>query len=330
MQFEHWKALKAQIISETADVVNGMYAPANFSVEEAAEVFRKVLEYPINQPELKLDGLPNLLPALYELLVKEAMNKNIEQDGNFTLLATHFESYLKKIMYLINHPDNPAINPVLALAPCISKLGLNPNKINYNQTDLSPNSKNNFAEHLWRAYNIRNDEAHYYPPKNRKQFWTAVQSYLVMYLYAAFKYRQAILQAVEPYFLTTYLQNYLTAYQNWNNEYVAIPGIEFVKIEQWVTEVPDTERDNRGETNPDAHPKPPAENRPQPTQERRSGTIEELSKTIAERQMVLVAEPGMGKTTALQYLAFLNAQNIENGDNQTPYPVMIELKEFQK
>ncbi|OWY19594.1 hypothetical protein BVG80_17865 [Sphingobacteriales bacterium TSM_CSM] len=297
------------------------------------ETFRKVLEFPDNKPELKLDGLPELLYAIERILVDNQISGD-----NFTALALPFEAYLKKLLYLVNKSfylanahnitlgDKFDKNKVLIANGLIRELNLNHGNFQYWLRNM-PASRHVFDEHLWQAYNLRNNLAHFCSSYNRNQFWSGGQSYLVMYLYAAHKHRQAILQAVEPYFLSNYLKQYIADFKQWQTQFVPIAGIEFEKIDLWATEVPEEERHKQGQDKPDDSNRQPKHHRPQ--QPRRSGTIDELRRTIKERQMIVVAEPGMGKSTSLQYIAYTDAIAIEKGDTNTPYPVYIELKLFQ-
>jgi len=325
-----WVKIKKEILAETRDVFSSI---KSINVEEALETLRKVLEFPDNQPKLKLYKLPELLNGLERILVQNEISGD-----SFTALALPYEAYLKKILYLVNPTfylgnahnitlgDKFDKNKNLIANGLIRELDLNPNNLSYWLRSL-PATKHIIDEHLWRSYNLRNDLAHFCKSYNKKEFWTGVQSYLVMYLYAAHIHRQALLAAVEPYFLSSYLQNYIIQYRQWQTQFVPMPGIEFERIDQWASEVPEEELQNQGQDKPEDEKKRPNPNRPQKT--RRSGTIEDLRHSITEKQMVIIAEPGMGKSTSLQYIAYTDAQAIENGQTDTPYPIYIELKEFQ-
>ena len=326
-----WKKIKEEIRKETQDVFS---LQPTFSIDEALELFRKILEFPTNRPELKLDGLPDLLEAMERILIHNQISGD-----NFNAMALPFEAYLKKLLYLVNQPfylanahnitlgDKFDKNKVLIANGLIRELQLNPGKYQYWQRNM-PVVKQIFDEHLWRAYNLRNSLAHFCTTYNRQQFWQGVQSYLVMYLYAAHKHKAAILQAVEPYFLSAYLQQYIADYQQWQTLFVPIAGIEFEKIEIWASEVPEEERPKQGQDNPEDDKKKPKPYRS--SRQMRGGTVNELRRTIQERQMIVIAEPGMGKSTSLQYIAYTDAQAIEAGDTNMPYPVYLELKLFQQ
>ncbi|OWY22097.1 hypothetical protein C7N43_32530 [Sphingobacteriales bacterium UPWRP_1] len=326
-----WKKIKEEIRKETQDVFS---LQPTFSIDEALELFRKILEFPTNRPELKLDGLPDLLEAIERILIHNQISGD-----NFNAMALPFEAYLKKLLYLVNQPfylanahnitlgDKFDKNKVLIANGLIRELQLNPGNYQYWQRNM-PVVKLIFDEHLWRAYNLRNSLAHFCTTYNRQQFWQGVQSYLVMYLYAAHKHKAAILQAVEPYFLSAYLQQYIADYQQWQTLFVPIAGIEFEKIEIWASEVPEEERPKQGQDNPEDDKKKPKPYRS--SRQMRGGTVNELRRTIQERQMIVIAEPGMGKSTSLQYIAYTDAQAIEAGDTNMPYPVYLELKLFQQ
>ncbi len=324
-----WKDIKAAIGKETKEVFE---TDKSFNIAEALEMFRKVLDYPISEPILKLESLPDLMQTINSILIESEVS-----GANFNNLAQPFEAYLKKILYLTdpNYYAQNADNLTLGDNPnrqgLISKLSLNPNNIRYHWPDLSANQKTNFAEHLWRAYNLRNTLAHFCKSYNRKQFWDGVQSYLVMYLWAAYKHRQAILAAVEPYFLSNYLKKYIASYQHWQRLFIPIEGVERPELlENYAVEVPEEEQHRQGESiqNQGAPPDGSKKNRPLP-QPKRSGSVMDLRNIISEKRMVIVAEPGMGKSTALQFMAYTDAKAIEAGTEGVNYPVYIELKEFQ-
>lgn len=329
-----WVKIKKEILAETRDVFSSI---KSINVEEALETLRKVLEFPDNQPKLKLDGLPELLNALERILIQNEMSGD-----SFTALALPYEAYLKKILYLVKPTfylanahnitlgDKFDKNKNLIANGLIRELDLNPNNLSYWLRSL-PATKHILDEHLWRVYYLRNDLAHFCSSYNKKEFWTGVQSYLVMYLYAAHKHRQALLAAVEPYFLSNYLQKYIAGYQQWQQLFIHIDGVEKQELlESYVVEVPEEEQHRQGKSiNEGEHPPGRSTKELPKHQPLRSGSVMELLKSVSEKQMVIIAEPGMGKSTALQFLAYTDALAIENGSRGVNYPVYIELKEFQ-
>lgn len=66
-------------------------------------------------------------------------------------------------------------------------------------------------------------------------------------------------------------------------------------------------------------------------EQNRRGTVEELAEMIkkAERRMLITGDPGMGKTTAMQYLCLKTAQAFapnQPASPQAPLPVYLELR----
>ena len=64
----NWEEIKIQIKKETQRVFQNI---SNFNASETISLFEKVLLYPLNMPELKLDGLETRVPnALDKILVE--------------------------------------------------------------------------------------------------------------------------------------------------------------------------------------------------------------------------------------------------------------------
>jgi len=129
----------------------------------------------------------------------------------------------------------------------------------------------------------------------------------VVFLYTTLLFYREIQQKIEEQKfsdepdINPYLNKVIYRFKRWQQRFIAMHGIE--KIELYAREELDDE--NR---------------------KAREGTIESLRRNIPEKQMMVLGEAGMGKTTTLQYLAFEDAEKcLENPVNEN-IPIYLALR----
>jgi predicted NACHT family NTPase len=304
----NWELIKKEIIRETKDVFQ---AQPYFKVSETVDLFEKVLFYPLNDPNLQLDGLSNLVSvSLYQLLVEDTKDKSIYFSN-----AVKVEQYLRKILYLTNQTKyNQLESEKKGLLAFIDELDLNPNRINYNWNKLHSHQKTNFAEHLLSTYKLRNTESHRSEDYSKTEILNQLKSALVIYLYATYQHFNALESIIEKESIlqfSAYINTVKTNFQNWHSRFVHIEGKEeFEEISLYARE---TDWDISDNVDVDEE-----------TRVRREGKIEDLRKqSIKEKQfqMIIVGDAGMGKSTTMQYLSYQDACN-----KSIRLPMYIELK----
>lgn len=121
--------------------------------------------------------------------------------------------------------------------------------------------------------------------------------------------------------LKQYLKTVVYDFQKWQNRFVHIEGRERVdEIQVYAQEIikdEDFEDENEGLN-----------------VEVRFGKITELRNSIVEKQMIIIGDAGMGKSTTLQFIAYKDAslllsKNIDNIlENEGLIPIYLELKLF--
>ncbi len=311
----NWKEIKAEILIETKDILQ---TEANFNINEALGLFVKVLQYPINETEL--NGINTRVPnALQKIFVENI--KRIDKNAYFPEFA-QIEPFLKKVLFIVENSLYHTLNANprgISFAQVIRELGINPNNINFNNP-LRDNQRSHFAEYLQKTYQLRNIEAHECREWNQSKLYDSIKSILIIYLFATHKHFRALKLAIEPNDLTGYLKEQTKLYKEWSKKnnigFVHIDGLEddLVPMDLSVTEYIEEEE---SEEDFDIE-----------IIEKRQGTIDYLRKNkVEERKMIVRGDLGMGKTTTLRYLAYLDAQDALI-DNQKSIPVVFVLKDF--
>lgn len=304
----NWTNIKAEILVETKDILQ---TEPNFKVNEVLDLFVKVLQYPINETDLA--GVATRIPNALQKILLENLSR-IDKNAYFPDVAK-IEPYFRKILYIIDNDSYQRIaNSKDGLGTIVPILGLNPNNVNFNWTVLNLNQRTHFAENLIKAYQLRNLESHNCTDWNNAKLYDELRSILVMYLFATHKHFRALKLAVEPNDLTDYLQKQTQLFKIWQSRFVHIEGREeFAEVELYAKEAfVDTDDDANEEDFEDI-------------KVAREGKIDELRKKITEKQMVILGDVGMGKSTTLQYLHFKDAQSALQNKNLS-IPIYFELK----
>ncbi|MCC5943436.1 MAG: NACHT domain-containing protein [Bernardetiaceae bacterium] len=306
----NWTNIKAEILAETKDILQ---TEPNFNVNEVLDLFEKVLLYPISEEDL--EGVATRIPNALQKIFLGNLSR-IDKNAYFPDVAK-LEPYFRKVLYITNNQTYQRVaNSKDGLGSIIPKLDLNPNNIKLNVAWSDTNPKTHFAEHLIKAYQLRNLESHNCTDWNNAKLYDELRSVLVMYLFATHTHFKALKLAVEPNDLTGYLQKQKKLFKTWQSRFVHIEGREeFAEVELYAKEIFEDEEETDDEDDEDFENIKVA----------REGKIDELRKKITEKQMVILGEVGMGKSTTLQYLHFKDAQSALQNKNM-PIPIYFELK----
>jgi hypothetical protein len=310
MQIEIQENLKKKIKEELKSINGSSPSIVN---DEILDTFFNALLFPLNNTSYKLDGLQTRVPySMWKILLNDLKKEEIL--SYFPDLAK-IEPYLKKIL-LLQNPTlyQTLVNQNKGLAVFIDALGLNPNNLRLsNETLESARSKSDYAIHLLRVYNLRNIESHNCEFWTLKEIYENIESILIIYLYATYKHLSflKVLVNQEPD-LNSYLDNVVFSFERWQERFVHMKGKEkFEEIDLYAVESDEWSDSNNILL--------------------REGKIDELRNSIDENTMVLLGEPGMGKSTTMQYLAYKDAQNLLNyPDGDTKIPIYLELKLLSK
>lgn len=190
-----WEIIKEKIANNVSDILkNG--TPSFDNIDEAIDLFRKAILYKSNIHEL--DGLPRvLIPAL-----QEAYITNKGEIGSLRLIATSLDSYLKKMIILVQNRNFQEISGC-NLLQLFKILDLNTDLTNQASGAYPQLVKENLAtfvgkdeylEYLCYSRIVRN-EVHNTTNWNEIEIFTYLRNVLVIYLYATLKYK-SILQSL--------------------------------------------------------------------------------------------------------------------------------------
>ncbi|WP_343523843.1 NACHT domain-containing protein [Pedobacter sp.] len=282
--------------------------------DENIELFFKIVSLPLDNPAIRLEGLQTRIPS--------ALAKIFLEDSTKEEMCTYFpefakiEPFLKKILYLTDiNAYNIVSSSKAGLAKCIDKLGLNPNGMHLSSDDIiSQVSQPNFAVHVLRTYKLRNLESHVCILWTMKELYENIESALITYLYTIHLHSAFLSNLVEqePNF-ESYLNKVVLDFEVWQKRFVHITGLE--KFEEIGINAIESEEWGNSEK-----------------RILREGKIDDLRKTNQEPTMVVLGEPGMGKSTTLQYMAYHDAKKLLNSpkDDSVNLPVYLELKLLSK
>lgn len=301
-----WIEIKKKINNETQQ----FFKPINnFNLNDTIELFEKVVIFPLLNTELKLDGLQTRVPnALYEIMVVDAGK---DHSLPFFPDFAKVEPFLKKILYLINPTKyNELQNRNAGLAAYIDNLNLNPNNLSLSSSKIEDFlGENRFDEHLIRVYNLRNIESHQCVEWTNKEFYENVQSILIFYVYSIHLNSSLLTPIVnieeESIDFSGYLNSVKEDFAARIGRFIHIKSQEDIKITHgYVKEIIADQENEESE---------------------RKGTVEELrNHNVPENRMFIWGDAGLGKSTTLEYLAYIDADNyLEN--NATKIPVYLSL-----
>lgn len=304
-----WDKIKIEIISETKEILE---KEKSIIIPDVIDLFLKILCFPIEVDEL--NGIAIRMPNALQKIYVENISR-IDKNSFFPDVAS-IEPFLRKVLYLIDKESYlDIVEKKEGLSSLIHHLGLNPKNINLNWNSLNPNQRANFAEQLIKTYQLRNIESHNCTEWNNVRLYDELRSVLVIYLYTAHLHSNTLKLIVEPNDLTEYLQKQSQLFKVWQSRFVHIEGKEeFAEVELYAKEIFDqTEEENENDEDFED------------IKIAREGKIDDLRKKVIEKQMIILGDVGMGKSTTLQYLYFKDAQfALQNKNAQIP--IYFELK----
>ena len=310
MKIEVQEILKSKIKEELKTQFTNF---PNIFNDEVLEIFFKVLMHPLNDSSLKLDGLQvRVLNSMNKILVHDL--KKEEKLSYFPDFAK-IEPFLKKILFLYDPVIfNNLVSKNKGLAIIINSLNLNSNNIRFDLSTIeSTLNMPEFATDILRVYKLRNIESHNCEFWTNREIYEHIESILTVYLFSTYKYMSLLKSIIdrEPD-LNDYLSNVVKSFEIWQKRFVHMKGKEkFEEIDLYAVESDEWSESNKNLL--------------------REGKIDELKNSIDENTMVIIGEPGMGKSTTMQYMAYKDAQNlIVSNDSSKKIPIYLELKLLSK
>jgi hypothetical protein len=283
----------------------------NVFADNVIDLFFKTLLFSVGDEFQNIDGLPTRTANAFKKIYLEQSTK--EEKISYFYDFSRVEVFLKKVLLLVNRTQYEALErEAKGFASYMYHTNINPNNIDFDQATFdSTRNLPNYGCHLFRVYQLRNIESHESKNWPQKELYENIESVLIIYLFTIYKnisnLRSKILS--EPDF-SNYLKRVIDEFESWQQRFVHITGVEkFEEIEIYAVE---SEEWSKNPSN------------------LRSGKIDDLRKTIPEKSMVVLGDPGMGKSTTLQYIAQKDAKHYLNNpnSNDAKIPLYIELKLF--
>jgi len=283
-----------------AEFENPKISPFTQNWQPGIDLLFEVIKFPIDGINLYND----LLNALEDVLINKPTDYNA---------LVSFVNYLEKYLALIGNFTNQtaAISKPFTLMPLIK--AVLSDKLPWfdcsDRTNIDTHRQQpKFVAHIYRAYCTRNDVNHSGDEDGGLPNWAENQSIilqnrdsvLVVLLYATLLHYQALKKAIEEKQhrdlpdIVPYLNRLISRFNQWEQR----------KIMLYAREEVDLDEERR----------------------LREGYVEQFWQDIPERQLMLLGEAGMGKSTTLQCLALEEAKNCLKAPGQENIPIYIELK----
>jgi predicted NACHT family NTPase len=278
-------------------------------LDEVLDLFLLLLEAPIVEDNIELSGLGNRV----SLALKKLLLDGASKDEKATYLAdlAKVEQYLKKIKFFVDMQDFAKIQSEnRGLAGLLTSCGLNPENKNLDRSDLK---NHNYLDHIGRVYQYRNSDSHNTPVLSTKAFGDLVQSILMLFVYATYLNRVKLKKALSALIIDPiptfhgYCDTVISEFRERLGRFIHLSSKEDITLAgSYVSEYLLSQGVDKDITV-------------------REGNVYELrKKKVPEKRMMIWAEAGLGKSTTLEYLAYMDAQERKKNLNAN-IPVLVPL-----
>ena len=277
--------IKQYIIEETRSRYKGR------NMEDVIELFYDILDYPVQEETLA--GVGNRIKRAINSLVNERHDK--DSLSNLFPAINKIEQYARKILFFT---DRSVYNSIVAEKKGFSYVidGLEI-KLNYHEKK--------------RILDLRNTEGHDCKDWTVSEFYTIISELLNAYLIITGSQYEKMLRIVRPERAET-KNTEQTDFKSYASNIVReLSGKAKMTVEL------DSEENL-------AHMDLFAVEQVEEDKTARKGTVRSLMANLAEKRMILWGEAGAGKTTSIEYLAYLDAQEYLK-DQTKKIPVVIYL-----
>lgn len=282
----------------------------NIDVKKAVDILDMLMA--VDCPDKTLMGIQERYPiALSKIFDKKATYTDIVSGVSDIL---KIEPIFKMILFFINPEEyNNVTNEKKGFSHVIRLLGLNPENLNLDVIDVAKyHGKCGYIEHISQAYKIRNSEAHTCERWGKKTLYYNINCVLIAILYCVNKHNKILINILEKTRIesainvTPYMNELIGYFKDRMKKYISLNGEENLTIaNRYVYEYIEDDR--------------------QADKEVRYGTIDNLRrKSVPENRMILWGEAGTGKSTTLEYLAYVDAIERQKTDSSN-IPVLIPL-----
>lgn len=308
-----WNKLKDEIKIETKDYFKDK---PQINVDKMLDLLQAVCSYPI-ESKYKLDGVAIKIPkAMYEILDEDTTKRN--QILYFEVLSK-FEPFLRKLLCAI---DSKKYNFILTqnkgLAAIVNALDLNTGKIDYNdEVAQSKRKYEDYNYHLYKVYNLRNIQSHDMEIWSASQLAQNIESIFIFYICVIEKKKceiEKVIESSNKHDYSQYMYNIKNEFEKRAKRFVHIETIEDYSVFEGyaIEHITLSDEDEYHE---------------------RTGTIDDIRKqNLPEKRMMIWGDAGMGKSTTLQYLSYLDADEYLKGKSSkipvyVPLGLLIDIRE---
>ena len=312
---EIWNEIKKQIKIET----KWYFAPKGIDTDPLVETLKKLFNAPIDS-QYSLGGLATTYTnALFKVIDEDSSKK--DRISNFEVLK-NVEPFLKKILYFKNFENFLVIkDEQKGLAPILRNCGLNPDNIYMDNEHLSGYTEDKYEYHLAKVFILRNLESHNCELWSSRELEANIATELIFYMEAINRCKDSIvgcLADIQNDF-SEYIQNEISSFEMWASRFVATDTVEdFSVFESYAIENISSYTENEDEEEED-------DDDDDEIIKERSGTVDFIRKNnLPEKRMILWGDAGLGKSTTLQYLTYLDARTYGE-DISKEIPVYIPL-----
>lgn len=320
----------------------GYHFDKSVDIDLLVDILKKVLEGQIGQ-EYKIDGLAyQYVDSIYKIL---DYNSTGMEQVNSLLVLKSFEPFLKKVLYYLDNEQflNVFTNQQMGIA-IINALELNPDNIYLDEDHLNEFNftKDDFEYYLIKVYLLRNSESHNAEVWTPRKIGEAIEDILIFYLEVINRFQEQLKQKIpeaENDF-SKYIDEKIKEFEEWRTKFIPTnmeensslyEGIatEDRSIYEHNNDSESTSDDEDVDENVDAEDDITGDgydnSNPGKSEKERSGTVDQIRKeNLPERCMMLWGEAGLGKSTTLQYLTYIDAQAYKEGKSDK-IPVYIPL-----
>jgi len=193
----NWEKTKKRIIRDlTEPIKSADKFPYKIDLSDCLDYLKVVLEYEID--DNKISGLADsVFNSINEYF--SGSHEHSDRLNILRILVTNYESFLKKIIYIIDKEYYWKISDSkqTGLIPLIKKLNLNRENIFFSEEKISELiGKPYFIEHICRTYILRNEFSHHSPELSTQQIAESINSILIAYLVAIFESDEQLLNSL--------------------------------------------------------------------------------------------------------------------------------------
>lgn len=295
-------SLKTELIHELKPQLS------NIDLSSCLDLFWEIINLPTNQKELQ--GINIRFPEAIENI----FNINSSHATVINCMSTFFkiEPLFKLFLYIIDKETYYVINNRKGgLAIVLKSLNLVSDDVNLIKPSTYYKGCDNYLEQIVQAYQLRNTEAHNCEAWGRRELYNNIDAVLISIIYFIHRNKALLLKKLDEIKIqnidvSPYMKELITYFKNKMKKFIMLNGEENLKVmDRYIVEEIEAENDD-DETG-------------------RHGQIDYLRNTcIPEKRMIIWGEAGTGKSTILEYLAYVDAKK-QLTDHSECIPVLIPL-----